>query len=268
MRHGLSKGQCETEGLSMVIAGSDTTASVMRITMLHIMSVPRVYQKFKAEIANAVRKGVSSPITVEEAKKIPYLQVSSPLTDVFFIALAIVILMFIFVSLSQAIIYEGLRMRPPAPGLSSKSVPAEGDVIHGKAIPGGTAIGMNTSSLLRSKTVFGQDADLFRPERFIEADEATRIRMGRDVELAFGYGRWMCAGKSVALMELNKVFFEVSAAQSILDPTVYGCLTRGTVAPTSIRLPTGESTQAMGLTEFQCVRRGEYVGEGFACPCS
>jgi cytochrome P450 len=104
-------------------------------------------------------------------------------------------------------------MRPPAPGLYPKSVPAEGDVIQGKLIPGGTAIGMNTASLLRSRAVFGEDADLFRPERFIEADEATRVGMERDIELVFGYGRWMCAGKPVAFMELNKVFFEVSASQ-------------------------------------------------------
>jgi cytochrome P450 len=67
----------------MVIAGSDTTASVMRLTMLYLMSSPNIYQKFKAEIANAVRNGVSNPITVEEAKKIPYLQVSQLFMDVF-----------------------------------------------------------------------------------------------------------------------------------------------------------------------------------------
>lgn len=101
-------------------------------------------------------------------------------------------------------------MRPPAPGLYPKSVPPEGDVIHGKFIPGGTAIGMNTSAVMRSTDLFGADADLFRPERFMEADEATRAEMERNAELVFGYGRWMCAGKPVAFMELNKIFFEVS----------------------------------------------------------
>lgn len=75
----------------LLIAGSDTTASVMRVTMLYIMSTPRVYNKLKAEIANAVRRGVSSPITVEEAKKIPYLQVDSSFINVFFIVLASII---------------------------------------------------------------------------------------------------------------------------------------------------------------------------------
>ncbi|KAI6084808.1 BcABA1, cytochrome P450 monooxygenase [Hypoxylon rubiginosum] len=181
--HGLERQECETEALFMIIAGFENTASVIRTTFLYLMTNPRVYQKFKEEIKQVVRDGrASSPITYEEAKRIPYL---------------------------QAVIYEGIRMRPPAPGLYPKSVPPEGDVIHGKFIPGGTAIGMNTSAVMRSTDLFGADADLFRPERFMEADEATRAEMERNAELVFGYGRWMCAGKPVAFMELNKIFFEL-----------------------------------------------------------
>ncbi|KAI2640812.1 BcABA1, cytochrome P450 monooxygenase [Hypomontagnella submonticulosa] len=181
--HGLGRQECETEALFMIIAGFENTASVMRTTFLYLMTTPRVYQKLKGVVLQAVRDGsVSSPILHEEAKKISYL---------------------------QAVIYEGIRMRPPAPGLYPKSVPPEGDVIHGKFIPGGTAIGMNTSAVMRSTELFGADADLFRPERFMEADEATRGEMERNVELVFGYGRWMCAGKPVAFMELNKIYFEL-----------------------------------------------------------
>ena len=104
-------------------------------------------------------------------------------------------------------------MRPPAPGLYAKQVPTGGDTLGGVFLPAGTAVGMNTSALLRSTTLFGEDADVFRPERFEQAKDAdTRTEMERAVELIFGYGRWMCAGKPVAFMELNKVFFEVSCA--------------------------------------------------------
>ncbi|CAJ2501911.1 Uu.00g047640.m01.CDS01 [Anthostomella pinea] len=184
--HGLSRQECATEALFMIIAGFENTSTVIRTTMLYLMGSPGVYQRFKEVVRETVRSGnASSPITYEEAKKIPYL---------------------------QALIFEGLRMRPPAPGLYPKSVPPEGDMIHGKFIPGGTAIGMNTAALVRSTELFGEDADLFRPERFLEADEATRAEMERNVELVFGYGRWMCAGKPVAFMELNKVFFELMRA--------------------------------------------------------
>lgn len=98
-------------------------------------------------------------------------------------------------------------MGPPAPSMFPKPVPKGGDTINGKFIPEGTAIGMDTPSMMRSFKEFGSDPDMFRPERFSEAPEQERIRMERTVDLLFGYGRWMCAGKPVALMELIKVVF-------------------------------------------------------------
>jgi len=179
----------------MIVAGSETTASVIRVTVLHIMSSPRVYNRLKQEIKEALKDGrvAHQPIRIEEAKRLPYL---------------------------QAVIYEGLRMRAPAPGLYAKVVPAGGDTLCGKFVPEGTAIGMNTSAMLADKTLFGEDADLFRPERFLELDDIRRAGMQRDVELIFGTGRWMCAGKPVAFMELNKIFFEVGMA--ICTPRVTG----------------------------------------------
>lgn len=59
-------------------AGSETTASAIRFTMLHLISLPRAYNKLKQTVVTAVQGGlVSSPIRQEEAKKLPYLQVCS-----------------------------------------------------------------------------------------------------------------------------------------------------------------------------------------------
>ncbi|KAI0120436.1 cytochrome P450 [Hypoxylon sp. NC0597] len=183
VRHGLTQLQCEVETLFMFVAGSDTTATAIRITILYILSTHRIYQRLKDEIASAVQEGrVSRPITQAEARNLPYL---------------------------QAVVYEGLRIRPVTTSQLSKVVPRGGDTINGKFIPEGTAIGMNLAPLLRSKAVFGEDADVFRPERFLEVDEKTCIEMQRHIELTFGYGRWMCAGKPIAMMELNKIFFEL-----------------------------------------------------------
>jgi len=103
-----------------------------------------------------------------------------------------------------------LRIHPPNHILASKLVPPEGDTFDGKFIPGGTKIAWNVWSLLRRKEMFGEDASVFRPERWLEASTNTHIEMERHVELIFGYGRYMCAGKIIAFLELNKIFFEVS----------------------------------------------------------
>jgi cytochrome P450 len=93
-----------------------------------------------------------------------------------------------------------------------KSVPPEGDTIDGCFIPPGTAIGINMAALTRNEDIFGNDVDIFRPERFLDAPEEKRREMERAVDAGFGGGRWQCAGRPVALMELNKVIFEVPLA--------------------------------------------------------
>jgi cytochrome P450 len=62
----------------------------------------------------------------------------------------------------------------------------------------------------RNIDIFGADADIFRPERWLEAQGEQLQMMERNNELIFGYGRFQCLGKNVAFMELNKVFVEVN----------------------------------------------------------
>lgn len=186
IHHGLDQTECEVEGLFMVVAGTESTASAIRSVLVHTMSTPAVYSQLKAEIATAVRSGAaSSPVIKnEEAVRLPVL---------------------------QAVIYEGLRMRPPLLGLLPKVVPAGGDTLAGHHVPAGTAVCVNASSLLRSEALFGPDTDVFRPGRFLDLqDPEARAAMQRNVELAFGSGQWQCVGKTIAFMELHKVVFEVS----------------------------------------------------------
>lgn len=68
-------------------------------------------------------------------------------------------------------------------------------------------MGHNLIGLMRSAAVFGCDADNFRPERFLEPE--LRAERERAAELAFGSGRWMCAGKLVAFTQLYKAVFEL-----------------------------------------------------------
>ena len=68
----------------------------------------------------------------------------------------------------------------------------------------------------RNVDIFGPDADLFRPERWFERQGEQLQAMERNMELIFGYGRFSCLGKNVAMIELNKTFVEVSQVSHFL----------------------------------------------------
>ncbi|KAF2850607.1 cytochrome P450 [Plenodomus tracheiphilus IPT5] len=183
MRHGLTQDEASGEALLQVVAGSDTSAGTLRAVMLNILTNPRIYAKLRAEIDKGIEQGrISSPISDVEARKLPYL---------------------------QAVIREGLRIMPPASGAFFKQVPEGGDVIDGKFVPAGTQIGSSPLGIHRSKRIFGVDADLFRPERWIGCGEERFGEMAATVDLVFHYGKYQCLGKAVALMEFNKVFVEL-----------------------------------------------------------
>lgn len=193
VRSGLPQRRIESEVLLQIIAGSDTTATALRATLLYIITTPRIIGKLRAEMDAAEDVGaLSNPITNAEAKELPYL---------------------------QACIREGLRIHPPFTGLIMKRVPPAGDTINGQYVPGGTSIGHSTWGMERNE-IFGKDAEVFRPERWIDADPETEAQMDRTVELIFGYGRWGCLGKSVAYVELNKFFVELLRRfdMELIDP--------------------------------------------------
>lgn len=71
----------------------------------------------------------------------------------------------------QAVIKEALRMHPATGLLLWRVVPEGGAELCGKFFPAGTAVGLNTWCAHYNEDVFGVDARLFRPERWIEAEK-------------------------------------------------------------------------------------------------
>jgi len=72
-----------------------------------------------------------------------------------------------------------------------------------------TPSSQSTWALGRNADIYGPDYALFRPTRWLTAPSDQLELMNRQSDLTFGYGRFSCLGKPVALMELNKVFVEI-----------------------------------------------------------
>ena len=173
------------------IAGADTSAMAIRGTLLYIVTNPHVQSKLLEEISHAP---ISSPIKDIEARKLPYL---------------------------QAVIKEGLRIFPPVTGIMFKQVPPGGDTLNGIYIPEKTNIGWSSFGLMRNEKVWGKDAKVFRPERWMEGSPEEIRKKEIYSEMVFGYGKYQCLGKNVANMELNKIFVEVRRLHSGRKPLVF-----------------------------------------------
>ena len=156
------------------------------MTLLYLLSTPRVYNRLLAELTAAAAEGrLARPVAREaETRQLPYL---------------------------QAVVREGLRVFPSLTPLLAKAVPAGGDVVvNGHWLPAGTELGIDGWGVLRSPAYWGPDAAVFRPERWLGLEPARADEMAETLEILFGYGKNKCLGRGIALMEINKVLVEVS----------------------------------------------------------
>ena len=187
VKHGLSQLEVESESILQILAGSDSTATSIRMCLLLLLTNPVPYGKLRAEIDAAVADGNASfpVITYAETQHLTYL---------------------------QAVIKEGLRLWFPLNGLVTMDSPAEGITINNVYIPGNTQVCLSKYAMLRRPDIFGEDAEMFRPERWLDQDASNAGKlseMERTMDLYFGVGRYMCLGKGIAMMELNKVLVEL-----------------------------------------------------------
>jgi cytochrome P450 len=196
------------------MAGSDTPATAIRTAVLVVSTNPRVLRKLQVEIDSVVPFPKGQVIRDETARNLPYL---------------------------TAVVKETLRWLPPAMDIAAKVVPPEGDEWNGTILPPGTEIGWNAIGLMRDPEVWGNDADQFRPDRWLEAEaDPDKLRdMDTVGEMIFGSGsRYQCLGRTVALMEIKKALFEVSVSNACLKACGLATNTRrcnSSSAATSLR---------------------------------
>lgn len=164
---------------SNIGAGSDTTAITLSSVFYHLMKYPQSYHSLQSEIDAAAKEGrLSDPVTFKEAQELPYL---------------------------QAVVKEALRIHSATGLPMQRIVPAEGTTIAGRFIPGRSSVGINAWVAHRNTSVFGSDAEHWRPERWLEIEEQGR---GGEVEkyfFAFGMGSRTCIGKNISLLEISKL---------------------------------------------------------------
>ncbi|PGH33547.1 hypothetical protein GX50_03619 [[Emmonsia] crescens] len=164
-----------------ILAGSDTTAITLRAVFYYLCKNLSTYRKLQREVDSAVEEGrLSKPATYKETTELTYL---------------------------GAVINEAMRIHPPTGFILERVVPDGGVTLGGTYLPKGTIVGVNSWVIHYNKQVFGDDVDVFRPERWLEDDQEDIANRHRNM-FAFGAGPRVCIGKHISLLEMWKVVAE------------------------------------------------------------
>ncbi|MCJ1237848.1 hypothetical protein MMC14_005835 [Varicellaria rhodocarpa] len=165
-----------------VVTAHDVLAITLRAILYYLCRNLSASQKLCEEIIQADRsKLLSKPAKYTEASGLKYL---------------------------SAVILEALRIHPSTGLILERLVPKEGVVLHGKHIVEGTIIGVNCWVMNRDQGIFGDDAESFRPERWIDNEPQVISRMRRNL-FTFSTGSRNCIGKNLAMMQITKIIVEI-----------------------------------------------------------
>jgi hypothetical protein len=140
-----------------VLAGSATVAMALRSILYHLSRNREALATLQKEIDDAFSSGaLSQPPLYTEATKLKYL---------------------------EAAVTEAMRMNPGTGLMLERVAPAGGVSLCGKHIPEGTIVGINSWVMHANTSVYGADANVYRPERWLDSDEK-RVREMRRCHMA------------------------------------------------------------------------------------
>ncbi|KAF2174286.1 hypothetical protein M409DRAFT_62362 [Zasmidium cellare ATCC 36951] len=165
--------------LNILLAGRDTTASLLSSMFFVLSRNPNICERLKMEVSETVDVNCGLP-TLEQLRSMPYL---------------------------KACINECLRLYPPVPRNSRTAVrdttlPRGGgpDGTQPLGVPKGTQVGYQIFSMHRRRDIFGEDAEDFIPERWINRS----LRPGWGY-LPFNGGPRICLGQQFAINQASYV---------------------------------------------------------------
>ncbi|KAK6392109.1 hypothetical protein LTR65_003881 [Meristemomyces frigidus] len=148
------------EMMTFLIAGHDTTSGLLNFAFLLMLKNPKTLQAAQAEVDRVIGDGPVEPKHYQELKYI------------------------------EAVLRETLRLYPTAPSFSRRSKDRKEDIFIGGdryryRIHPTDLLSIQLTSLHRDPTVWGEDADDFRPERMLDGGyESLPANSWKPVELA------------------------------------------------------------------------------------
>lgn len=170
---GLSEKELRDEVMTLLIAGHETTATLLAWTWLLLDRHPTARQRLDQELSEGLPDG---PVTVDRLQELPY---------------------------TGAVISEALRLYPPAWIINRASIaPFE---LASHTLPAGTQVLISPYVVHRDPRSF-PDPEAFAPERWLQEGPTTRHPFAY---IPFGGGPRLCIGRPMALLEARLILAAV-----------------------------------------------------------
>ncbi|EMR62676.1 putative cytochrome p450 oxidoreductase protein [Eutypa lata UCREL1] len=160
--------------MSTITGAGDTTATTVIATLFQLLKNPASLQKLRDELRRANLPEIPR---YAEVSKLPYL---------------------------HAVVREGMRVFSSATWPIERLVPAGGATIAGMFFPEGTSVGCLPGAVHRDARIYGEDARVYRPERWLTADRE-QLRQMEASHMGFSRGRRSCLGQHIAVLQMKKV---------------------------------------------------------------
>ncbi|KAF3007704.1 hypothetical protein E8E13_009541 [Curvularia kusanoi] len=182
-KYGITHHEVTGEMWVAVMAGADSTAGGLRAVLYHLLKNPSAMDKLTAEVDAAYAGGsLTSPAQHSQVTKLPYL---------------------------MAVCKEAARVWPSFQVIMPRYAPAQGlQLPNGFFVPAGYRVGLNPYIVQRDLDLFGNDAKVFRPERWLEADK-DQLKAMNSTMISFGAGTRRCTGQHLAMAEIYKIMPEL-----------------------------------------------------------
>ncbi|KAI4195527.1 MAG: hypothetical protein LQ350_007160 [Teloschistes chrysophthalmus] len=170
----MTREEIEINSMLLVIAGSESTTTLLLAIMNHLLRNPAKMNALTKEIRSA--HDTDGAITGSSLSKLPYL---------------------------AAVLQEGLRLCPPFSDGLRRVVPEGGATVADQYLPAGTVVSIPQLAAYSSSDNFFEPT-LFLPERWLAQQNdpsSPYAKDRRDVFVPFSLGPHNCPGRSLALLE-------------------------------------------------------------------
>ncbi|XP_063372165.1 cytochrome P450 4c21-like [Cydia amplana] len=180
---GYSDMELREEIMVMMVAGSDTSATGACFTAVLLSRHPEVQERVHQELRE-VFSDSDRAVTAEDLPRLKYL---------------------------EAVFKESLRLYPPVP-IVAREVHSDLVLPSGATLVDGTSVMINIWGAHRNPAYWGDDAEEFRPERFMEA-----LRHPAQF-VPFSYSVRNCIGQTYAMLSAKTVLANLLRRYRLLPP--------------------------------------------------